>query len=431
MSVGTDGTLTLAGGCLWIVHTLHPHRSGEDGTRRGAGMADAMQRVRRALGALADALGAEWRVAEGEPYPALGLGESDGYRRLALIREGPPRQGLEVWSQGGDWRWLVDGGAGLLRGTSDASLLFALEAAWHALWSATVDPFALIAELLRSLPGQSADVRRRLAELGAPQVSTSTGCVLWGASTLERGGPITIVLDATRLDATTAQRLGVIDDWPLVRHGTAVRHVRQACSPAELAARLAGLAVAYASRGLAGGVPVFPAAGSYCALPVKAPPLPSTVSEACGCVGALVDDWRSRLRAVLAEESQRGWAARWSRINQRAKAVITLPSSDEADDDEGGGGLRLDVPVDVVAALWALGLSLRTISAITTGRDTSRTTLQRWIKDMRSATRVWSWWGVAADVIDHLELGWARSWCGDQIDAACPAGGDRDNGTQR
>lgn len=364
-------------------------------------MTDAMERLRRAMKALAREMGDGWAVVEGEPYPAIGVGESSGYRRIALIHEEPPhpptRRGLEIWSQGGDWRWVVDDGHGLLHTAQGSSLPRVMEAAWERLWAMAVDPLTLVVELLRN----------EASEPWSPGTPRVMGRRVWW-------GQIEILV----------RPMGGAGDegWPLVRHGAHARHLRQACYPAELAARLAGLAIRYAmrlsdaeeaTRGPAG----FGAAGVYCSVPVEAPPLPAAVSDACGVIGAIVDDWRSRLRTALAAESQRVWEARRRRIDQRAPAVFALPGENldpfgrELDHARRPvGNARLEVPVEVVAALWALGLPLRWISEVTTGRDTSRNTVHRWIQQLEAAPPGWTGRRVGAALIDEQDLGWARSW---------------------
>lgn len=394
----------------------------------------AMQRLGLAMAAFARAMGDGWVVVEGEPYPVLGVGESDGYRRVALIHEilgsrgvelphrrGPDiavehqarrptlRRGLEVWSQGGHWRWLVDDGKGLLRTAQGASLQRALEVAWSVLWEMTVDPLELVVELLSREAGEP-------WHLGTPHVGS--GRVWWG----------TIDIIVTPTDSLVADH----ENWPLVRHERLVRHVRERCYPGELAARLAGLALGFARRNRAPGLhddsrsapgpgravkAPFSAAGSYCAVPISPPPLPAEVCELSGVIGSMVDDWRSRLRSALGDESQRVWEERKGLIDERAPLVIALPGEGldefgrELRDGRPSGNARLEVPVEVVAALWALGLPLRAISEVTTGRDTSRNTVHRWVKGIRSAHREWTRWVEAGELVDLLDLGSATAPC--------------------
>lgn len=416
-------------------------------------MTPPMVRLRRVMAALADAMGEGWAVADEtdpttyHPYPAIGVGESDGYRRLAVVRDpklgwyhrgSPVRRALEVWSQGGDWRWTVDDGEGCLRVGQASALLRAVEAAWAALWAATVDPVDLVAELLRREQAQA--WREQLAEMGEPIIERRLGIVRWGFKTadgdrapwLDRDGwCITIVADPG----------GPEDEgWPLVRHGRRERHLRELVPTAERAARLAALAVKYATRTIDSGwnrsegqVPAFLAAGPWVARPVTPPPLPVKVGEACGALGSIVDDWQDRLRAALGEETRRVWEARKVRVDARADRRLALPG-DGLDPygrelSYGGqpvGNARLGVPVEVVGALWALGLPLRWISAVTTGRDTSRNTINRWIKQMKGAPPPgWTARSTAGALIDDLDLAWARSWCQLDLDEAAEAATER------
>lgn len=392
------------------------------------------KRLRAVLDALARHQGRGWTVREDDAVPALGLGRSDGFRRVAAFCERHPpmgprsviRRGVVVWRQAetysnwysdGEhtvirWKWEVDDGDGWIADGEASSLPKAVAQLWPDVWKATAEPSDLIAARLRQ---DGPD------EMGEPKVSA--GRLTWGL-TLADGTPadawlvphlhpIQIIVDP---DGHAADSEG----WPAVLHGQRKRLVRAALPPAELAARLAAIALDLAEKGLESSETPALRAATRPAYFLSAPEVPPRVAAAASTIGAMVDDWKARLREAFAGETERRFKSREKRIAERAELGLHLPGSDF---DEYGrersrwsgqpkGSARLAVPVDLLGALWALGLTLRELSVVTTGRPSSRNTINERLRELRDGADGWTKKTTGAQLVRQHDLGWARALAG-------------------
>lgn len=376
-----------------------------------------MDRVDAILQALAGVLGRGWGVGSAAP---IGLGTSEGHERRALVHEEQPiftqwtiYRGVVIWSttRRGDtaWHYEVDDGHGWIATGSAATLPRMIRSMWSDLWEATADPVDLVCRMLTDIVSRGHEGTWQ-TRMGPPQ--QSMGIVRWGfqdavgqpALWLSVGhAPLQIIVDPAVTGGT--------EGWPAVECRGRWRRVRRHLPPAALARWLVAVAVATARATFETGDLVLAAAGDE--HHHAAPRLPTEVEALLSAAGTLVDDWPERLDDYIASEGAPSARSRRRRARQRAELRLALPGDglDECGQvpplyaDEVPVG-RLEIPVALLGALWCAGLSLRAIADITTGRDTSRNTINQRIRAMRHGADGWDRSTTGQSLLEQAGLVW-------------------------